>query len=116
LQNDLDTEVFDSEREIKKNPKIADEKTARLRIYQKEGAELIEFLNTQTLDPAGATLTPGNREAHGWVFFSTSNKWIGPWKSPEDFILGVWMKDRVWQFPFSLPPRDGELILRKPPE
>jgi cell fate (sporulation/competence/biofilm development) regulator YmcA (YheA/YmcA/DUF963 family) len=51
LQNDVDTKVFQTERQIKKNPKIADEKTARLRQYQKEAAEFIEFLSTQTLDP-----------------------------------------------------------------
>ena len=116
LQNDIDTLVFETERQIKKNPQITEEKTAYLREYEKEGAEFIEFVSTQTLEPAGATLTPGNPEAHGWVFFKTSNKWIGPLKNPEDFILGVWMKDKVWQFPFSLPPTEGDLILRKPPE
>ena len=116
LQNDVDTKVFETERQIKKNPAIADEKTALLREYQKEAAEFIEFLSTQSLDPNTVTLNPGNPEAHGWVFFATSNKWIGPWKEREDFILGVWMKDKVWQFPFSLPPMKGDLILRKPPE
>jgi hypothetical protein len=116
LQNDIDTKVFDTERQIKKNPKIAEEKTALLREYEKAAAEFIEFLSTQTLDPAGAALTPGNPEAHGWVFFATSNKWIGPWKQREDFVLGIWMKDKIWQFPFSLPPTEGDLILRKPPE
>jgi hypothetical protein len=114
LQNDVDTLVFETERQIKKNPKIAEEKTARLREYEKEAAEFIEFLSTQSLEPV--TLDPGNPEAHGWVFFATSNKWIGPWKDREDFVLGVWMKDKVWQFPFSLPPIEGDLILRKPPE
>ena len=111
LQNDLDTLVFETERKIRKNPAITEEKTAYLREYQKEAAEFIEFLSTQSLEPA--TLTPGNPEVHGWVFFSTSNKWIGPWKSHEDFMLGVWMKDKVWEFPFSLPPSEGEVILRK---
>jgi len=114
LQNDVDTLVFETERQIKKDPKIAEEKTARLRQYEKEAAEFIEFLSTQSLEPA--TLNPGNPEAHGWVFFATSNKWIGPWKAREDFILGVWMKDKIWQFPFSLPPTEGDLILRKPAE
>jgi hypothetical protein len=116
LQNDVDTKIFETERQIKKNPKIAEGKTARLRVYQKEVAEFIEFVSTQTLDPAGVTLTPGNPEAHGWVLYSTSNKWIGPWKEREDFIISVWMKDKIWQFPFSLPPTEGDLILRKPPE
>jgi hypothetical protein len=116
LQNDLDTLVFQTERQIKKNPNITEEKTAHLREYEKEAAEFIEFLSTQSLDPGTVMLTPGNPEAHGWVFFATSNKWIGSWKEREDFILGVWMKDKVWQFPFSLPPTEGDLILRKPPE
>jgi len=116
LQNDIDTLVFETERQIKKNPKITEEKTGYLREYEKEAAEFIEFVGTQSLDPAGVTLNPGNPEAHGWVFFATSNKWIGPWKAREDFILGVWMKDKVWQFPFSLPPTEGDLILRKPPD
>jgi hypothetical protein len=111
LQNDLDTLVFETERKIKKNPEKTEEKTAYLREYEKEAAEFIEFLSTQTLQPA--TLTPGNPEAHGWVFFSTNNKWIGPWKSREDFMLSVWMKDKVWEFPFSLPPSEGDVILRK---
>src|SRR5450755_4604655 len=67
LQNDVDTKVFETERQIKKNPKIAEEQTARLRVYQKEAAQFIEFLSMQTLDPAGVVLTPGNPEAHGWV-------------------------------------------------
>ena len=112
LQNDLDTEVFETERQIKKNPAIKDQKTALLQQYQKEGAEFIEFLTSQYLQPA--TLNPGNQEAHGWVFFSTSNKWIGPWKPHEDFILAVWTKDKIWQFPFSLPPSGQDILLRKP--
>lgn len=116
LQNDVDTKVFETERQIKKNPKIADEKTALLRQYQKEAAEFIEFLSTQTLPSDTVTLDPGNPESHGWVLFKTSNKWIGPWKEREDFILSVWMKDKIWQFPFSLPPTEGDLILRKPPD
>jgi hypothetical protein len=116
LQNDVDTKVFETERQIKKNPKIADEKTALLRQYQKEAAEFIEFLSTQTLPSDTVVLSPGNPESHGWVLFKTTNKWIGPWKEREDFILSVWMKDIVWQFPFSLPPAEGDLILRKPPD
>jgi len=114
LQNDLDTLVFETERQIRKNPAAKEEKTTYLRNYQKEGAEFIEFLSSQYL--AAATLNPGNPEAHGWVFFGTGNKWIGPWKEKEDFILEVRMKDKTWQFPFSLPPSADQLILRKPQE
>ena len=112
LQNDLDTLVFETERQIKKKPEVKEEKTKYLQNYQKEGAEFIEFLTSQYLEPTA--LNPGNAEAHGWSLFGTSNKWIGPWKEHEDFVLEVRMKDKAWQFPFSLPP--DELILRKPPE
>jgi hypothetical protein len=116
LQNAVDTVIFETERQIKKDPKIADEKTASLREYQKDAAEFIEFLSTQTLRPTTATLTPGNPEDSGWVFFATSNKWIGALKEHEDFIVSFWMKDKIWQFPVSLPPTQGDLILRKPQE
>lgn len=114
LQNDVDTKIFETERQIKRNPELAESKTALLRQYQKEAAEFIEFLTSQYLEPM--TLNPGNPDTHGWVFFATTNRWIGPWKEHEDFILSVVMKDRIWQFPFSLPPVPGDLILRKPPE
>ncbi len=113
LQNDIDTKVFQTERKIKKDPNIKDEQTAMLREYEKVAAEFIEFVSTQGLEPTEVILSPGNPEAHGWVFFSTSNKWIGPWKEREDFIISLWMKDKVWQFPVSLPPPQGDLILRK---
>src|SRR5712672_1878217 len=111
MQNDVDTLVFDTEREIKKHPERAEEKTNRAREFQKQVAEFIEFLSTQSLEPA--ILNPGNPEVHGWVFFGTKNKWLGSWKDREDFILRVWMKGKVWEFPFSMPPAEGDLILRK---
>jgi hypothetical protein len=111
LQNSIDKQVFDTERDIKKHPEKNDEETALAREYQKEVSEFIEFLSTQSLQPA--ILTPGNPEVHGWAFFSTKNKWIGPWKQREDFILRVWMKDRVWEFPFSMPPSEGGGIVLK---
>jgi hypothetical protein len=112
LQNDLDTKVFDTEREIKKHPELKAQRTARLRIDEKEGAEFIEFLSTQYL--SSMVLNAGNPQAFGWVLFPTRNKWIGPWKEREDFILAVYSKERVWQFPFSLPPAAGNPELRKP--
>lgn len=114
LQNDLDTKVFDTEREIKKHPELKDQKIARLRIDEKEGAEFIEFLSTQYL--TSTILNSGNPEVHGWVLFPTRNKFIGPWKDHEDFILNIYSKDKVWQFPFTLPPPPADLILKKPEE
>jgi hypothetical protein len=114
LQNDIDTLVFDTTRKIKKNPNIAEEKTAELREYEKEAAQFIEFLNAQSLEPGPQILDPGNPHSQGWVFFATSNKWIGPLKDREDFIVSFRMKDEILQFPISLPPTPGDLILRKP--
>jgi hypothetical protein len=114
LQNDLDTLVFETARQIKKDPKGSDEKTAHLREYEKDAAEFIEFLSTQSLDPSTQILTPGNPQSQGWVFFATSNRWIGTLKDQEDFIVSLWMKDEIVQFPISLPPSPGDLILRKP--
>jgi SAM-dependent methyltransferase len=111
MQNDVDTLVFDTEREIKKHPEKAEERTNRAREFQKQVAEFIEFLSTKSLEPA--ILMPGNPEVHGWVFFGTKNKWLGSWKEREDFILRVRMTDKVYEFPFSLPPIEGDLILRK---
>jgi len=110
MQNDVDSLVFETEREIKKHPEKSEEKLARAREDEKEISELIEFLSTQSLQEA--ILTPGNPEVHGWLFYGTKNKWIGPWKSREDFILRVGMKDRIWEFPFSLPPDERGVTLR----
>jgi len=111
MQNDVDTLIFETEREIKKHPEKAEEKTKRAQEYQKEVAEFIEFLSTQSLEEA--TLTSGNPEAHGWVFFPTRNKWLGDWKDREDFILHVRMTEKTYEFPFSLPPSEGDVFLRK---
>jgi hypothetical protein len=116
LQNDIDTLVFETERQIKKDPKVAEEKTAKLREYEKDAAEFIEFVSTQNLEPVPQTLNPGNPEAHGWVFFATSNRWIGPLKEHEDFVVSIGMKDKSWQVPIAMPPTPGDLILRKPAE
>ena len=112
LQNDLDTEVFETERKIRKHPELKDAETARLQQYEKIGAEFIEFLTRESLAPA--TLNPGNPEVHGWVYFGTKNKWIGSFHEHEDFVLEVRTKDKIWQFPFALPPGDAEPALRNP--
>lgn len=112
LQNDIDTMVFDTERAIKRDPAKTEEKTARAREFQKEASEFIDFVSTKSLEPA--ILTPGDPEVHGWAFFRTDkNKWIGAWNRHEDFILRVWLKDKVLEFPFSLPPPEEDFSLRK---
>jgi hypothetical protein len=49
------------------------------------------------------------------VLFSVESKWIGELQKQEEFLLRVPIGDRVVEFPFSLPPSEGDLILRRRP-
>ena len=111
IQADADALDDETRREIAKHPKEKDAREARLQEYQKSVSELIEFLGKNSLQ--SVHLDTGNRESSGWVFFNTRNKWIGNWKSQEEFVLRVPMEGKVFEFPFKLPPKPGELLLRK---
>jgi hypothetical protein len=52
-------------------------------------------------------------EVSGWVFFNTDSKWLGKLKSQEAFVLRLPLDGKVFDFPFKLPPKEGELLLRK---
>ena len=111
VQNDADEVDRDAAREVQKHPERKDAKDAYVRTFQKETAELLEFVSKNSLRPA--RLTPSHPEAGGWVFFSASSEWISGWKSREEFILRVPADGKVFEFPFELPPRPGEVMLRK---
>jgi hypothetical protein len=70
-----------------------------------------EFLRTRSL--RSVRLDRATPETKGWVFFSTNSKWIGDWKKREDFVLRISLSSRVFEFPFILPPVEGDLILRR---
>jgi hypothetical protein len=111
IQSDAD-EIDDETRHmIAKHPAEKQEREARLQEYQKSVSELIEFLSTKSLRPA--RLDSADPEVSGWIFFDTQSKWLGGWKSQEDFILRVVLDGKRFEFPFKLPPEQGELILRK---
>jgi hypothetical protein len=114
LQADAETLQDAAAREIKKHPEKKDEEEAKLQEYLKGQAELQEFLQTKSLNTE--KLGPDKREASGWVFFNSRDKWIGSWRPKEDFVLRVPFQDRVFEFPFTLPPKEGDFILRKRPE
>ena len=82
-----------------------------MRAFLKDSAELQEFVGKNSLRPT--RLGPGNPEASGWVLFSTNSKWIGGWKKQEELILRVPIEEKVFEFPFKLPPKPGEELLRK---
>jgi FtsZ-binding cell division protein ZapB len=113
LQSDADELSHQTEREIRKHPEKKDELQTKLEHFEKETAEWQEFLSAHSLLPV--KLDQAKPEADGWVFFSAQDKWIGDWKNPEEFVLRIPLDDRVLEFPFKLPPSQGDLILRKRP-
>ncbi len=114
LQNGVTALSDEMQREIRKHPEKKEEREALLQAHEKDVSELQEFLSTHSLRPV--KLDPGNPEVSGWVFFSTRSKWIGDWKKREDFVLRIPLGNRIFEFPFSLPPSEGDLILRKRPD
>jgi hypothetical protein len=96
---------------VEKHPEKKEMKEAYVRAFLKDSAELQEFVGKNSL--RSTTLAPGNPETTGWVLFSTNSKWIGGWKKQEEFILRVPINEKIFEFPFKLPPKPGELMLRK---
>jgi hypothetical protein len=111
VQNDADSLDRQTTREIAKHPDQKDKLETRLRDYQKSASELIEYLEQNGLRPAH--LDAGNPELSGWAFFDTDNKWLGGWKPQEEFILRLRLAGKIFEFPLKLPPKEGELLLRK---
>jgi hypothetical protein len=111
VQNDADALNKQVAREMKKNPEKSSAKEAYLRAYLKDSAELQEFVGKNSMRTT--QLDPSNPETSGWVLFSTKNKWLGAWKKQEEFILRVPLAGTVYEFPFTLPPQAGEVLLRK---
>jgi hypothetical protein len=111
VQNDADELDHETAHEIARHPEQKADKEAYVRAFQKDVAELLEFVSKNSLRPA--RLDAGNPEVSGWVLFSTKNKWLGGWKKQEELILRLPLDGKIFEFPFKLPPNAGELILRK---
>jgi hypothetical protein len=111
IQADADAVDNETRWAIKKHPDERAERIAGLQEYQKSADELVEFLNSRSL--RSLHLDRATPQARGWVFFSVDNKWIGNWKSQEEFVLRFPLAGKVFEFPFQLPPAPGELLLRK---
>jgi hypothetical protein len=101
-------------RAIRKHPRKKDAKEAMLSAGQKDVADMIEFLKTRSL--RAATLDDSHPEATGWVLFTVKSKWIDELQKQEEFVLRVPLSNRAAEFQFSLPPSEGDLILRHRPE
>jgi hypothetical protein len=111
IQDDADALDDETRRIVAKHPEEKQVREARLQDYQKSVSELIEFLGTHSL--RDQHLDRGNPEVSGWVFFNTDNKWLGGWKTQEEFVLRLPLDGKIFTFPFKLPPKAGELLLRK---
>ena len=111
IQNDADALNDQAAREVKKNPEKKGEKETFVRAYLKDSAELQEFVGKNSLRTT--QLDAANAETSGWVLFSTKSKWIGGWKKQEQMILRVPLGGKIYEFPFTLPPKAGQVTLRK---
>jgi hypothetical protein len=110
VQDDADQLDHETARDIEKHPELKETKEAYMRAFQKDSAELVEFVSKNSL--RAANLDAGNPEVSGWVLFSTKNKWLGGWKRQEEFVLRWPVAGKIFEFPFKLPPNAGELVLR----
>lgn len=110
VQQDADQLDRETARELEKHPERKASKEAYMRAFQKETAELVEFISKNSL--RGSDLDADNPAVSGWVLFSTRNKWIGGWKKQEEFLLRLPLAGEIFEFPFKLPPKEGELLLR----
>lgn len=111
VQNDADELDHEMAREVQKHPEKKEEKESYVRAFQKDSAELLEFVGKNSLRPT--RLGPGSPETSGWVLFSADSKWIGGWKKPEEFVLRVPLGGKIFEFPFRLPPKPGDVMLRR---
>jgi hypothetical protein len=111
IQGDADALDDETRRIVAKHPDEKQMREARLQDYQKSVSELIEFLGKNSLREGH--LDRGNPEVSGWVFFNTDNKWLGGWKAQEEFVLRLPLDGTIFEFPFKLPPKAGELLLRR---
>ena len=110
--NDLTDEI--ERHQLKHHPEQRAEKETELQARLKDYTEMMDFISTRAL--RATTLDASNSSASGWVFFPVKDKWIGPWRKPEEFILRLPVEGRQLEFPFALPPKAGKVELRHRPE
>ena len=111
--DDLTDEV--TRHQIKKHPEQKTEKETELQQRLKDYTEMMDFISTHAL--RGETLDTANSSLSGWVFFNTKNRWIGPWRRPEQFVLRIQVNNALVEFPFELPPKGRKVQLRtRPPQ
>ena len=111
FRSDSERFATTTERDIRKHPGKKAELESTLAEQQKSITEMLQFLDERSL--RALRLDPSHAETSGWVYFSARSKWIGDWKKQEEFLLRVPLADQVIEFPFALPPSEGDLLLRR---
>jgi len=111
LRNEADAFTAEIQKEISKHPEKKTEEESALHLHEDNVTETQEFLRSRGLRPI--RLDWANSEAVGWIFFSAKSKWISDWKKQEQFVLRVPLAGQVIEFPFALPPSQGDLLLRR---
>jgi hypothetical protein len=115
LEQDVEDLTYQVEHhEIKRHPEQKQQKEAELQSRLNDYTNLMDFISTQALQPTVLSLS--NPSLNGWVFFGVKDRWIGPWKKPEEFVLRIPAGGSVLEFPFSLPPGSDKVELRRRPE
>jgi hypothetical protein len=115
LQENVDDLTDEVERhQVKEHPDQKQRLETELQARLKDYTEMMDFISTKALRPV--MLDGSNSAVGGWVFFSIKNKFIGPWRRPEQFVLRLPVENVIVEFPFSLPPEAGKVILRHRPE
>ncbi len=114
LQQKMDDLTDEIERhQVRKHPELKDAKESELQQRLKDYTEMMDFISTQAM--RDGTLDPSNASTTGWIFFSTKNRWIGPWRRPEQFVFRIPIENTIVEFPFELPPKDEKIQLRRRP-
>jgi hypothetical protein len=111
LQNEEDAYKSHLQAEISRHPERKDQGKRSLEAHEKDVADTQNFVRRDGLHPA--QLDSANPEVRGWIFFNARSKWIREWKKQEQFVLRVPIAGRLVEFPFALPPSQGDLLLRQ---
>lgn len=106
VQNAIDPDDFAAKLERDTGKKAEKGSSAQNDVKQTQ-----EFLRSRGLRPIRLDST--NSEVAGWIFFSAKSKWIGDWKKQEQFLLRVPIAGQEIEFPFALPPSQGDVLLRR---
>jgi len=114
LQADLDALARETEREVRKHPDHSSRQETAFQETQQTIRQTQDFVRARSL--RSATLDATHAEVSGWLFFNARSKWIGDWKKQEELILRMNVGERVVEFPFALPPSQGDFLLRRRPE